>query len=652
MTAHETTVPADIAVIGIACRLPGASDPGQYWRNLREGVESIRFHSEEDLRELGIPEHLLANPRYVRASAPLADGEGFDAAFFGYSAREAEVMDPQHRHFLEVSHAALEDAGYDPWRYSGMIGVYAGCTMNTYLPMNIMQNSGVVDVVGDLQVMIGNDKEYLTTRVSYKLDLRGPSVSVQTACSSSLTAIHAATQAILSGECDMALAGGSSLRMPHRGGYLHQPGGTSSPDGHCRAFDADSGGSVVGNGAGVVVLKHLDDALRDGDHVYAVIKGTAINNDGASKASFTAPSVEGQARATASALLAADVDAGDIGFVEAHGTGTPLGDPIEVAALTAAYRESTDLTQYCALGSVKTNIGHLDAAAGVAGFLKVVLALQHRMIPPTLHFRSPNPELRLEQSPFFVNNELIHWESDGPRRAAVNSIGMGGSNAHVVVEEAPAIAPSDPAEPVQLLVLSANSTTALDTASANLGRWLRDNPGANLADVAYTLQVGRKPLRHRLAVAVKDHQDAGYALETSGSSRVATGLCDPPARGVALLFPGQGAQYSGMARPLLDAFPVFAKAFDECLDLFDEHLDVDLRGVLGQPKRTAEGDEVLRRTEATQPALFVMEYALAALLAELGVRPVAMLGHSIGEYVAATLAGVMSLPDVVRLVAA
>jgi len=645
---YETT-PADIAVIGLACRLPGADDPDQYWRNLREGVESISFFSDEELRARGVSQEQLDNPNYVKAVGSFHDGEGFDAAFFGYTAREAEIMDPQHRHFLEVAYHALEDAGYDPARYDGRIGVYGGCTMNTYLPMNIIPNGRILDVMSDLHIMLGGDKEYLPARVSYKLDLTGPSMAVQTACSTSLTAIHVACQAILNDETDMALAGGSSVRMPFGAGYLHVAGGTSSPDGHCRAFDAASAGSVIGNGAGVVMLKHLSDALDDGDHVYAVIKGTSINNDGSNKVSFTAPSVHGQAKAVASALIAAEMTADDLGYIEAHGTGTPLGDPIEVTALTQAFRETSDAVGTCVLGSVKPNIGHLDAGAGVASFIKATQVLRHGMVPPTLHFREPNPQLGLEDSPFFVNNELIDWPGPEPRRAGVNSIGMGGSNAHVIIEQAPAQDQGDPASGGQLLLLSAHTATALDTMSENLVRWLAANPGANFADVAYTLQVGRKQLRHRRAVAVRDVEDASYALGTSGSSRVATRRCDTPAAGVALLFQGQGAQHPGMAAQLYEAFPAYRDAVDDCLaatDVGDELRHLLLVAGPGD----ADAAERLRDTAITQPAMFVVEYAATALLRAVGVEPAAMLGHSLGEYVAAVVAGVLELKDGMRLV--
>jgi len=649
---ETSSAAADIAVVGISCRFPGAEDPNEFWRNLREGVESIRAHSDEDLLASGVPPETLKNPRYVKASAPLDDAEGFDAAFFGFSAREAELMDPQHRHFLECAYAALEDAGWDSSRYDGLVGVYAGSTMNTYLPMNLMSRREVLDVVGDLQIMIGNDKEYLASRVSYKLDLKGPSCVVQTACSSSLVAVHVACQALIAGECDMALAGGSSVRMPPGGGYLHQPGGTSSPDGHCRAFDADAGGSVVGSGAGVVVLKHLQDALDDGDHVYAVIKGTAINNDGAAKVSFTAPSVEGQARAAASALLAAEVSADEIAYVEAHGTGTPLGDPIEVAALTRAFRETSERVNYCAIGSVKTNIGHLDAAAGIAGFIKVVQAVRHGLVPATLHFKAPNPQIDFASSPFFVNDRLLDWPIAGPRLAAANSIGMGGTNAHVVVQEPPELPAGDPAKRGQLLLVSARTPTALERSTANLARWLREHPAANLADVAATLQRGRRALPHRRALVVRDVEDAAYALEAPTSARTLTRQCSAPPAGVGFLFPGQGTQHPGMARQFYEEGGPFREHVEACLGCLDDELAEELRTPLTTAQPTAEQAERLRDTALAQPALFVVGYATARWLEALGVRPQALLGHSIGEIAAAAVAGVMALPDALAFVVA
>ena len=650
MEPHNDTIPANIAIIGMACRLPGADDIHQYWRNVREGVESIRTFTDDELRAVGVRQELIDNPRYVKASAPIADVEGFDAGYFGYVARDVEVMDPQHRIFLECAVWAMEDAGYDPTRYPGLIGVYGGSTINTYLLTNLVGNRRMLDIVGDHATMISNDKDYLPLRVAYKLGLRGPAYAVQTACSTSLTAVHVAAQAILSGECDMAIAGGASVRMPHGGGYLPNP--TASPDGHCRTFDAGAQGSVMGNGAGIVVLKHLDDAVRDGDHVYAVIAGSAINNDGREKSTFTAPSVDGQARAAASALAAAGLSANDIDYVEAHGTATPLGDPIEVAALTKAYRLTSQRVGDCAIGSVKPNIGHLDAAAGVASLIKTVMALRHRAIPPVVHFTSPNPQIDFDASPFYVPDELVDWpaEDGRPRRAGVHSLGMGGSNAHVVLEEAPVTAPAEPAPAQQLLVLSAKTETALSTSMTNLAHWLREHPAESLADVAFTLQVGRAEHGHRCAVVARDTDDAASALGARGSSRVVFAQTPGPARRTVFLMPGQGTQYVGMGAELYRTEPVYRETVDECLELVSDDVRETLRTqLLGRrnPSSTALTDTAL-----AQPALFIVEYALACTLESFGVRADLLLGHSIGEYAAATIAGVFALRDALAVVCA
>ncbi|BBB01992.1 putative modular polyketide synthase [Actinacidiphila reveromycinica] len=647
---QNDAIPADIAVIGMGCRFPGADNPDQYWQNIREGVESIRFFDDDELRAAGVPAHMLASPRYVPASAALQEAEDFDADYFGYVAREAELMDPQHRLFLECALWAMEDAGYDPARYPGLVGVYAGSTMNTYLLVNLIGNRRMLDAVGDHATMIGNDKDYLALRVAYKLNLQGPAVSVQSACSTSLTAIHLAAQAILAGECDMAIAGGASLRMPHNAGYLQNA--TASEDGHCRSFDADSTGSVVGNGAGAVLLKHLDDALRDGDHIHAVIAGTSIGNDGRAKASFTAPGVDGQARAAAGAIASAGLTADVIDYVEAHGTGTPLGDPIEVAGLTKAYRLTTDRSNYCAIGSVKPNIGHLDAAAGVAGFIKTVMCLKNKSIPPVLHFRTPNPEIDFASGPFYVPTELLPMEGEPgrPRYASVHSLGMGGANAHVVLREAPDPVVGAPEPGSQLVVLSARSRPALAERMEQTARWMRENPGAVLADVAHTLQVGRTEHEYRASVVARDLADAASALGAKGSGRVRSSETADEAGSVVFLFPGQGSQSVGMGAELHRTEPVFRDAVDECLALMPAEVADRLRPLL-LTRRDPSADG-LTSTDLAQPALFTVEYALARLLLSYGVEPAAMLGHSIGEYVAATLAGVFSLADALSVVAA
>jgi amino acid adenylation domain-containing protein len=690
-----------IAVIGMAGRFPGAPTLDQFWRNLCDGAESIRFFSDEEARAAGVDDALLANPRYVKAGAVLDDVAGFDAAFFGYNPREAEIMDPQHRIFLECAWEALERAGYDSERYGGRIGVYAGVGLNAYLLNNLSSQRDLMQSAEGYQAFIGNDKDFVPTRVSYKLNLRGPSLNVQTACSSSLVAIHIACQSLLSGECDMALAGGVAVNLPQQAGYLYQERGIASPDGHCRAFDARAGGTVRGSGAGVVVLKRLADALADGDLIDVVIKGTAINNDGALKAGYTAPSVEGQAAAIAEALALAGAEPETIGYVEAHGTGTEIGDPIEVAALTQVFRQGTEARGFCGLGSVKTNIGHLDTAAGVAGFIKTALALKHGQIPPSLHYEQPNPRIDFASSPFYVNAALAEWRADGrPRRAGVSAFGVGGTNAHAVLEQAPEQPASGPSRPWQLLLLSAKTSSALERATEQLAAHLREHPEINLADAASTLQVGRRVLPHRRALVCRSTGDARAALETLDPARVLTAAYDRGPRPVVFLFSGQGSQYAEMAQGLYESEPVFHAELDRCAELLRPHLGLDLREILypgqrpttnGFDKRRTTKDEgtisigrtpdvsadqgsngidrppnvstaelrpsslvlgrELEQTWLAQPALFAIEYALAQLWMSWGVKPQAMIGHSIGEYVAACLAGVFSLEDALALVA-
>ena len=655
---------AGIAVIGMTGRFPGAKNLDEFWRNLCEGKESIAFFSDAEVQASGVDPALLADPNYVKAGSVLEDVEAFDADFFGYNPRETEIIDPQHRLFLECAWEVLEHAGYDSERYQGRIGVYAGVGLNSYLLNNLQSNRDLMQSVGGYQTFIGNDKDFVPTRVSYKLNLTGPSVNVQTACSSSLVAIHLACQSLLTGECDMALAGGVSISLPQKAGYLYQERGIASPDGHCRAFDAQAQGTVRGSGVGVVVLKRLAEAVADRDPIYAVIKGSAINNDGSLKVGYTAPSVEGQAEVIAEALAVAGVEPETISYVEAHGTGTEIGDPIEVTALTQAFGNGGGQTGYCALGSLKTNIGHLDTAAGVAGFIKTVLALRQRQIPPSLHFEAPNPQIDFEHSPFYVNTALSGWKAGrAPRRAGVSSFGIGGANAHVVLEEAPPPEPSSATRPWQLLLLSAKTSTALETATANLAAHLKQNPDLNLADAAYTLQVGRHRLNHRRAVICQDAPDAIAALETLDPQRVLTGAQELKERPVAFMFTGQGAQYVGMAQELYQTEPTFREQVDRCAELLQPHLGLDLRDLLypdlsdERPssfvhRPPSEGDGILDQTQYTQPALFVTEYALAQLWLEWGVRPQAMIGHSIGEYVAACLAGVFSLEAALALVAA
>jgi acyl transferase domain-containing protein len=652
-----------IAIIGMAGRFPDAPTIEAFWQNLRDGKEAVSFFSEQELLDAGVPPEVLQDPNYVRARAVLDQADLFDAAFFNVSPREAELTDPQHRLFLECAWEALERAGYDPASYEGTIGVYAGVGMNTYMLFNLYPQRHLLETAGFQQAMLGNDKDFLPTRVSYKLNLTGPSVSINTACSTSLVAVHFACQSLLNGECDIALSGASRVLLPQITGYLYQVGAIHSPDGHCRAFDAQAQGTVSGSAVGIVVLKRLADALADGDTILAVIKGSAINNDGAYKVGFTAPSVAGQARVIAEAQSIAGVDADTISYVEAHGTGTPLGDPIEIEALTQIFRAKTDKRRFCALGAVKTNVGHTDAASGVTGLIKTVLALQHRQIPPTLHFERPNPMTALADGPFYINTTLIDWPSSGgPRRAGVSSFGMGGTNAHLILEEAPRPRPAAPATPPYLLVMAAQSAAALNTITANLADWLQQHPDCALTDVAFTLQRGRHAFRYRRTLVARDAADAAQALVARDPTRIRTNYAPTSPPPVVLLFPGQGTQYTTMSAGLYATQPAFRDAMDDCAARFRRHLGFDLREIIfGESSRgTLDSSFVVRRsataadldqTEYAQPAIFAVCYALAQLWLAWGLPIDAMLGHSLGEYVAACLAGVLTLDDAVRLVA-
>ncbi|HEY2738487.1 MAG TPA: type I polyketide synthase, partial [Thermoanaerobaculia bacterium] len=699
-----------IAVVGMSGRFPGADDLAELWRNLCGGVEGITFYSREELAAAGVEAALLDDPRYVRAGAALRDVRGFDAGFFGFSPREAELMDPQQRVFLECCWEALENAGYDTAAYSGSIGIFAGMGMGGYLIHNLLSHRDLIRNTGALQVRILNDNNYLTAMAAFKLDLRGPSVTVQSACSTSLVAVCMASQSLLQFQCDMVLAGGVSVVVPHALGYLAQES-VMSPDGHCRAFDAGARGTVEGSGAGVVVLKRLSDAVAEGDTIHAVIRGFATNNDGGFKLSFTAPSQDGQLEVVAMAQAMAGVPAESITYVEAHGTGTPLGDPVEVAALTEVFGASTERKGFCALGSIKTNIGHLDAAAGVAGLLKAVLAVEHGVLPPSLHFETPNPRIDFARSPFYVNTECRPWRPEGwPRRAGVSAFAIGGVNAHVIVEEPPAPEPSAAAQPWQLLVLSARTETALDAMTDRLlGHLQTATDLTDIADIAYTLQVGRRAFRNRRVLVCRDREDAAGVLERRDPRRLLTGTAAAGEPQVAFLFPGLGTEYIGMARGLYRDDAGFRARIDDCAARLAPMLGLDLREVLfpeasssvgeglapsraggkagsspPDPPPTREGaspsptletvpieaegamgtgldlrgllgraprSSPLLRTAVSQPAVFAVEYALACRLLDWGVRPQAMVGFSIGEYVAACLAGVLSLDDALRLVA-
>jgi len=645
---------SEIAVIGMAGRFPGARDVDELWDNLCNGVESIRFLAREEVLARGVDPVLADDPGFVPAEAFPADVEMFDAAFFDMSHREAEITDPQHRLLLECSADALADAGYDPVRPPGPVGIFAGATLNTYLLLHLLSDPRLLSTLEPVQLNIASAGDFLTTRVAYKLNLQGPSYTVQSACSTSLVAIGLACQKLFEEECDLALAGGVSVNATLRGGYRFVEGGMMSPDGRCRPFDAAARGTIFGSGAGVVVLRRLRDALADGDAVRAVIRGVAVNNDGGRKVGYTAPSVEGQASVIAEAVANAGISPAAIGYVEAHGTATPLGDPVEVQALTRAYRAGTDRCGFCALGSIKGNVGHLDAAGGVAGLIKAVLSLERERIPPSLHFTAPNPEIDFAATPFFVNAELREWpRTEEPRRAAVSAFGVGGTNAHVVLEEAPPAPGGSPSRPWQLLVLSARTGSALAAATADLAACLEartelDGPG--LADAAFTLQRGRRAFERRRAVVCRGREHAVEALR-----RPHGWLDGSPVKGdpsVAFLFPGQGAQSAGMAAGLYAAEPFFRAEIDQGTAALPEEAGGGLRALLAGRLEPGEAARLLARTEVAQPALLLVEIALARLLESWGVRPAALLGHSLGEYAAACVAGVFSREDAVRLVAA
>jgi acyl transferase domain-containing protein len=663
-----------IAVVGMSGRFPGAGSVDELWRNLRDGVESITFFSEEELIVAGADPALVADPAYVRAKGVAEGVEDFEPAFFGFTPREAELMDPQHRVLLECAWEALEDAGVDPERFPGRAAVYMGTGASSYLISNLLPNLEELRRAGTLQVLILNDRDFAATRLSYKLNLRGPSAVVQTACSTGLMAVHMACQSLLAGESDLALAGGVSIGAPVKDGYLYQEGSISSPDGHCRSYDAGAGGSVPGTGAGVVVLKRLADALEAGDAVHAVILGSAANNDGAAKVGFTAPGVEGQAEAIAEGLLMAGVEADSIAYVEGHGSATALGDPIEVAALRQAFEQAGHGGGPVALGSIKSNLGHLNTAAGIAGLIRATLALEHATIPPTVGFASPNPQV--DFGPFYVPAKAIPWPEDlAPRRAAVSSFGLGGTNVHAVLEAAPEPEPSGSSRPWQLLPLSARTATALEAQGRRLADRL-EGGDLDLADVAFTLQAGRKQMAHRRALVCRTDSIA-VAVAALREGRGAAGTFEGGQRPVVFLFPGLGDHYVDMGRELYDTEPAFAAEIDRCAEILRPHLSTDVREILfsagpravsaaseaGAERKTdlramlrrgGERNEAslrLDRTEHAQPILFAVEYALARLLMAWGVQPHAMIGYSLGEYVAACLSGVLSLEDALALVA-
>lgn len=648
--AGDGEEPEGIAVIGMAGRFPGARDLDEFWANLCAGREHIVDIPEEELTGEGVPRGLLDDPDYVRRAAPIDGVAEFDAEFFGFTPQAARNLDPQQRLFLQLCTHALQDAGTDPGRYDGSIGVFGTSSVSSYLLYNLLSRHDTRTLLGGglgldlVQLVGGNDPNFIATRVSHALDLRGPALGVQTACSSSLVAVHLACQSLLSGECDMALAGGASLRIPHRAGYLYDQGSIMSSDGRCRPFDAQADGTVFGSGGGAVLLKPLADALADGDPVRAVIRGSAINNDGSRKMGFTAPSIDGQAEVIAEALAIAGFPPDTVGYIEAHGTGTSLGDPIETAALSTVFPGGPG-GRRIVLGSVKSNIGHLEVAAGIAGLIKTVLAMEHRQLPGTVHYTRPNPEIDLDRTPFEVRGTVTPWHGPGPLRAGVSALGVGGTNAHVVLESAPERPAPEPSGAPAVLLVSARHPEQLEESARLLADAL-DRSGDELADVAHTLAEGRQEHQHRRAVVAATPREAAAILRDPAHAAAYTGRPAGDTPTAVFLMPGQGSQYPGMTRGLHQADPGYREHFDRAAEGLSDLLGLDLRAAC------FDGDaDLLRRTDVAQAALFAVEYALARRLADWDVHPAALAGHSVGEYTAACLAGVLTLDDALRVVA-
>lgn len=639
-----------VAIIGMAGRFPGAGNVESFWENLREGRESITFFTREQLEKTNLEKRLLNDPRFVGADGVIEDMDMFDAEFFGFSPREAEITDPQHRLFLECAWELMENAGYDSEHYSGRVGVYASANLSTYLLRNLMANPELRSQATSFQTVLGNDKDFIATRVSYKLNLTGPSVNVATLCSSSAVAVHLACQSLLTFQCDMALAGAVSLQASPNEAFFYQEGGIGSSDGHCRAFDSEASGTVSGSGLGLVALRRLEDAVKDGDNILAIIRGTALNNDGANKMSFTAPGVQGQVEVIAEALNLAEVAPDTVGYVEAHGMGTPLGDPMEIEALTRAFRLSTEKRGFCAIGSVKTNIGHLVNAGGVAGLIKTVLSLKNKQIPASLNYRSPNPGIRFEDSPFYVNTHLSEWKTGtAPRRAGVNSFGIGGTNVHMILEEAPLNTASGSARQWQLIPLSARKEETLVEQMKNLKGCLSREPLLNASDVAYTLQVGRRAFPHRAFLVCRDTGEAVRMLERPGEDKLFKGLQENREQPVAYLLDGLTAPVpKAVVIRLYESEPGYKKAMDDCILVIKDMLQYDLKKQLYTDNAGDDGNNAGSRDRT---AVFTAQYALAALWQEWGIMPQAVMGLDwLGKCLGACIAG--SLPLEAALAAA
>ncbi|MBC7869662.1 MAG: acyltransferase domain-containing protein [Chitinophagaceae bacterium] len=650
MSDIEDNAIGGVAIIGMAGRFPGADTLEKFWVNLQDGVESVTFFNNDELLKLGVDKNLIENRKFVAADAILDGMDLFDAAFFDYSAREAEITDPQHRLFLESAWEVLESAGYSSEFYEGRVAVYASANLSGYMIRNLNSNIGLPESVGSFKMMLANGQDFLSTKVSYKMDLTGPSVNVNTLCSSSLVATHYACQNLLNYGCDLAIAGGVSFQVSRNDTLFYQEGGIGSSDGHCHAFDSKANGTVSGSGLAVVVLKRLEDAIADGDNIYAVIKGTGINNDGASKNSYTAPNVEGQAECIAEAIAVSGINPETITYVEAHGTGTDLGDPIEIAALTKSFKQHTNKKQFCAVGSVKTNIGHLVNAGGLASVVKTALAMQHRVLPPSLNFESPNPKIDFANTPFYVNTKRAEWKPEGGiLRAGVSSFGIGGTNAHIILEEAPGLtAFSNSTRPLQLITLSAKTQTALKAMNANLLGHLKKNPSLRLEDIAYTLQVGRRTFNYKEAMVCKNVGELVGQLETEALGNGTGFFQKHKDRSLAFLFCGNGS-CAKMGLELYRIESVFKKELDACSKIIESLIGVDLLKLMGAPALLDEKAGNSGQGQAAEATLFSVQYALAKQLKHWGIQAQTLIGEGVGEYVAVCVADLVSLEDALLL---
>ncbi|MCB0746873.1 MAG: type I polyketide synthase, partial [Ignavibacteriae bacterium] len=642
----------EIAIVGMSGRFPGAKNVRELWENLCLGKNLISYFTDNDLKDSSIPEEFLSDSNYVKARGIIDNVDGFDANLFSFYPKEIEMLDPQQRLFLECSWEAMEDAGYAPDNYKGVVGVFGGIGMNTYIMEYLKVNPDLVTSAEGYQLSIGNDKDFLTTRVSYKLNLKGPSLDVQTACSTSLVATHLACMNLINYQCDLAIAGGSTIVLPQKSGYHYQEGMILSPDGVCRPFDKDAGGTVSGNGVGIVVLKRLEDAIEDRDDIYAVIKGSAFNNDGAVKVGYTAPGVNGQTEVITSAFEMADVPMSSIGYIETHGTGTALGDPIEIDALTNAFRHNTNENQFCAIGSVKSNLGHLDTAAGVTGLIKTALSIYNNRILPSINYSEPNPQIDFVNSPFYVNTQLKKWDNSKIRRASVSSFGIGGTNAHIVLEQAQVKEDETLSRNYRPILFSAKSKKSLEENRTNFINYLKGNKNNNLDNIAYTLQTGRKEFEKREFILATSNSDLLETLEKNISNKIFRndGMIskNPP---IVFMFSGQGSQYINMCKDLYSQNKIFKFYLDECFAKLTKINNFNLQEVIFPFTDNLDGSkEKLKRTENTQPALFSIEYSLAKTLIDYGIKPSSMVGHSIGEFVAACISGVLDLDSALRII--